>query len=69
MHAACCIQGNGACCLALKTQVPSFLLSAGYQSKILAFVLGFILSDGFLLCFPCEPAANEIHGCTETLEP
>lgn len=39
MHAACSPQGNGVCCLTLTTQVPSFLLSLGYQYKTLAFVL------------------------------
>lgn len=58
MHATCSLQGNGVCCLALTTQVPSFLLSVGYQSKMLAFVLATAKNKTFLLCSPCEPAAN-----------
>lgn len=38
MQAACSPQGNGVCCLALTTQVSSFLTSVGYQYKMLAFV-------------------------------
>lgn len=66
-YTVCSSQGSAVYRLALATQVPSLHLAVGYQNENTCICLGHVLELNISPFSPCEPAANYIQGCTETL--